>query len=289
MATPPATKKGPKTGQKTTFLVQSWRDFANSFASSLTRLAAWRCAFLAKFLVWGFSLASVTGKAICLLSGGLDSTTCLALARQQGLACYALSFDYGQRHRHELVAAAAVARQLGALDHKVAQIDLRAFGGSALTDNLDVPKHDSVTELGAGIPITYVPARNTIFLSFALAYAEVTGAKHIFIGVNAVDYSGYPDCRPEYIAAYAAMANLATKAGVEETERLQIHTPLITMSKAEIIHAGLQAGADFSLTHSCYDPGPDGRPCLHCDSCLLRAKGFADAGRPDPLLARFGL
>ena len=224
-------------------------------------------------------------RAICLLSGGLDSTTCLAVARQEGFETYALSFNYGQRHHQELAAAERVAADLGAHAFRVAHIDLRAFGGSALTAEIDVPKHRSAAEMGSGIPITYVPARNTIFLSFALAYAEVVSAEAIFIGVNAVDYSGYPDCRPEFIQAFEHMANLATKTGVEGHTNLTIRTPLITLSKAEIIHLGLAAGADFSLTHSCYDPTPDGRPCGQCDSCLLRAKGFADAGLADPLLS----
>lgn len=223
-------------------------------------------------------------RAICLLSGGLDSTTCLAVARQEGFETYALSFDYGQRHHQELAAAERVAAHLGAHVFRVAHIDLRAFGGSALTAEIDVPKHRSAAEMGSGIPITYVPARNTIFLSFALAYAEVVGADAIFIGVNAVDYSGYPDCRPEFIHAFERMANLATKTGVEGHTKLSIRTPLITLSKAEIIHLGLAAGADFSLTHSCYDPTPVGRPCGQCDSCLLRAKGFAEACLADPAL-----
>jgi len=223
-------------------------------------------------------------RAICLLSGGLDSATCLAVARCEGFETYALSFDYGQRHRQELAAAERVAAHLGAHAHRVARIDLRVFGGSALTDDIDVPKHRSASEMGAGIPITYVPARNTIFLSFALAWAEVVEAETIFIGVNAVDYSGYPDCRPAFIDAFARMANLATRAGVEGCSRLAIRTPLIELTKAGIIQLGLSTGVDFGLTHSCYDPAPDGRPCGECDSCLLRAKGFADAGVADPLL-----
>jgi 7-cyano-7-deazaguanine synthase len=223
-------------------------------------------------------------RAICLLSGGLDSATCLAVARREGYESYALSFDYGQRHRQELAAAERVAAHLGAHAHRVARIDLRVFGGSALTDDIDVPKHRSASEMGAGIPITYVPARNTIFLSFALAWAEVVEAETIFIGVNAVDYSGYPDCRPAFIDAFARMANLATKAGVEGRSRLAIRTPLIELTKAGIIQLGLSTGVDFGLTHSCYDPAPDGRPCGECDSCLLRAKGFAEAGVVDPLL-----
>jgi 7-cyano-7-deazaguanine synthase len=228
-------------------------------------------------------------KAVCLLSGGLDSATCLGVARRDGFESYALSFDYGQRHICEVEAAARVAGSLGAVDHRVAHIDLRMFGGSALTAGIDVPKHKSVDEIDAGIPITYVPARNTIFLSFAMAWAEVLGASEIFLGVNAVDYSGYPDCRPEFIRAFESMANLATKTGVEGTTRLKIHTPLIDLSKADIIRLGLDCGVDYALTHSCYDPGPGGRPCGACDSCLLRAKGFAEAGVADPLLARYGL
>jgi len=219
-----------------------------------------------------------------LLSGGLDSSTCLALARREGYECYALSFDYGQRHRVELEAAARVAAALGVREQRTAVIDLRAFGGSALTADIDVPKSRSVTEMGAGIPITYVPARNTIFLSYALAWAEVLEASDIFIGVNALDYSGYPDCRPEFIHAYEHMANLATKSGVEGRTRIEIHTPLIALSKADIVRLGAEVGLDFGLTHSCYDPGLDGRACGECDSCLLRAKGFAEAGVSDPLV-----
>jgi len=219
--------------------------------------------------------------AVCLLSGGLDSSTCLALARRDGYACYALSFDYGQRHRIELQAAARVATALGAERHLVIRTGLDAFGGSALTADIAVPKGRSAAEMGQGIPITYVPARNTIFLSFALAWAEVLEAEDIFIGVNALDYSGYPDCRPEFIAAYEAMANLATKAGVEGRTRVTIHTPLIQLSKAQIVRLGHELGLDFSLTHSCYDPSPDGRPCGTCDSCLLRRKGFEEAGIED--------
>jgi 7-cyano-7-deazaguanine synthase len=221
--------------------------------------------------------------AICLLSGGLDSATCLAVARQEGFDCYALSFDYGQRHRVELDAARHVARALGAVEHKVATIDLRLFGGSALTADIAVPKGRSDRQMGQGIPVTYVPARNTIFLSFALAYAEVTHAADIFLGVNAVDYSGYPDCRPEFIAAFEKLANLATKAGVEGESRFQIHTPLIALSKAQIVRLGVKLGVDYSLTHSCYDPSPDGRSCGLCDSCRLRRAGFEAAGLPDPL------
>lgn len=221
--------------------------------------------------------------AVCLLSGGLDSATCLGVARREGFDCYALSFDYGQRHRIELEAAARVAKQLGAREHRIARIDLRAFGGSALTADIDVPKHNNVEELSTGIPITYVPARNTIFLSYALAWAEVLGASDIFIGVNAIDYSGYPDCRPEFIAAFEAMANLATKTGVEGKTRLQIHTPLAKLDKAGIVKLGAQVSVDFSQTHSCYDPDANGRPCGRCDSCLLRLKGFREAGFTDPL------
>jgi len=221
-------------------------------------------------------------RAVCLVSGGLDSATTLAFARRDGWACYALSFDYGQRHRIELEAAARVARSLGAVEHKTAVIDLRLFGGSALTAEIDVPKDRPAAAMTRGIPITYVPARNTIFLSFALAWAEVLDSADIFIGVNAVDYSGYPDCRPEYIAAFERMANLATKAGVEGAHKLTVHTPLIALSKAGIIRAGLSLGVDYSLTHSCYDPAADGRACGHCDSCLIRLAGFAAAGAVDP-------
>ncbi len=219
--------------------------------------------------------------AVCLLSGGLDSSTCLALARRQGYTCYALSFDYGQRHRIELAAAARVAAALGAARHLVLKTGLDAFGGSALTADIDVPKSRSAEAMSTGIPITYVPARNTIFLSFALAWAEVLQSSDIFIGVNALDYSGYPDCRPEFIQAYERMANLATKAGVEGRTRVQIHTPLLQLSKAEIVKLAHSLGLDFSLTHSCYDPSPDGRPCGQCDSCILRRKGFEEAGIAD--------
>jgi 7-cyano-7-deazaguanine synthase len=222
-----------------------------------------------------------TSKAVCLLSGGLDSATCLALARREGYACYALSFDYGQRHRVELEAAARVAAAFGAERHMVARIGLDAFGGSALTADIAVPKGRSTADMGHGIPSTYVPARNTIFLSFALAWAEVLGSSDIFIGVNALDYSGYPDCRPEYIEAYERMANLATKAGVEGRARLKIHTPLLRLNKAQIVKLAQELGVPFGLTHSCYDPGPDGRACGQCDACLLRAKGFLEAGLED--------
>jgi 7-cyano-7-deazaguanine synthase len=224
-------------------------------------------------------------RAICLLSGGLDSSTCLAIARTGGFACYCLSFDYGQRHAQELRAAANVARQLGAKEHRTVKIDLRTFGGSALTGDIDVPKDRDERRMAAGIPITYVPARNTIFLAFALAYTEVNGAGDIFLGVNAIDYSGYPDCRPEFIAAFEQMANLATKAAVEGISRFKIHTPLIQMTKAEIVRKAVELGVPLSLTHSCYDPDAAGRPCGRCDSCALRRKGFEEAGVTDPLLA----
>ena len=220
-------------------------------------------------------------KAVCLLSGGLDSSTCLALARREGYACYALTFDYGQRHRYELEAAARVAAAIGVERSVVTRIGLAAFGGSALTSDIAVPKGRSAAEMGVGIPITYVPARNTIFLSFALAWAETLESSDIFIGVNALDYSGYPDCRPEYIEAYARMANLATRAGVEGRTRLKIHTPLIGLTKAEIVKLARDLGVPFGLTHSCYDPGAGGRPCGQCDACLLRAKGFQEAGIED--------
>jgi 7-cyano-7-deazaguanine synthase len=223
--------------------------------------------------------------AVVLLSGGLDSATVLAVARSEGYLPYALSFRYGQRHHVELDAARRVAEAQGVARHIIVDIDLRQFGGSALTSDTPVPHHASVDELDDSIPVTYVPARNTIFLSFALAWAEILEASDVFIGVNALDYSGYPDCRPEYIAAYEGMANLATRAGVEGRQKLSIHTPLIQLSKAEIIDLGLSLGVDYGLTHSCYDPGPDGQPCGTCDSCLLRAKGFREAGRPDPALA----
>jgi 7-cyano-7-deazaguanine synthase len=212
----------------------------------------------------------------------LDSATSLAYARREGFDCFALSFDYQQRHRVELEAARKVAASLGAVKHLIVPIDLRLFGGSALTSEIDVPK----TGVGAGIPVTYVPARNTIFLALALAWAEVLGCSDIFIGVNAIDYSGYPDCRPEFITAFERMANLATKAGVEGRTRMHIHTPLIHLSKSGIINLGREVGVDFRLTHSCYDPDERGRPCGLCDSCRLRLKGFADAGIQDPLQYR---
>lgn len=218
-------------------------------------------------------------KAVVLYSGGLDSSTCLAMAADKGFAPYAISFSYGQRHSFELEVAKANARQLGATEHLVVDFDLRLMGGSALTADIDVPKQG----VGVEIPVTYVPARNTIFLSFALGWAEVLGAFDIYIGVNALDYSGYPDCRPEYIAAFQTMANLATKAGVEGSGRFSIHTPLIAMTKAEIITTGLALGVDYGLTHSCYDPSPAGLSCGQCDSCRLRLKGFAEAGLKDPL------
>ncbi len=218
---------------------------------------------------------------MCLLSGGLDSATCLAFARREGFECYALSFDYGQRHRIELEAAAKVAGRLGAARHVIAQISLDAFGGSALTSEIAVPKARSFAEMGEGIPVTYVPARNTIFLSFALAWAEVLESSDIFIGVNALDYSGYPDCRPGFIEAYQRMANLATKAGVEGRTHLVIHTPLIQLTKSQIVKLGRELGVPFGLTHSCYDPLPGGRPCGQCDACLLRRKGFEEAGIED--------
>ena len=227
--------------------------------------------------------------AVVLLSGGLDSATVLAIARQQGYEPYALSFRYGQRHAVELEAAKRVAGAASVARHVIAEIDLRTFGGSALTDELDVPHHDSVNDLDPdGIPITYVPARNTVFLSFALAWAETLGSSDVFIGVSALDYSGYPDCRPEYIAAYETMANLATKAGVEGTQKLKVHTPLINLTKSETIARGLELGVDYSLTHSCYDPSTDGRACGTCDSCLLRGRGFAELGLPDPALESVG-
>jgi len=225
-------------------------------------------------------------RVVVLLSGGLDSATVLAIARREGYACHALSFAYGQRHAYELKAAKRVAAALGAVEHRVTAIDLRAFGGSALTDEIEVPKGRAPEEMAHGIPITYVPARNTIFLSFALAWAEVLGASDIFLGVNALDYSGYPDCRPEYIEAFEKMANLATKAGVEGRQHLKIHTPLIALTKAQIIARGLALGVDYALTSSCYDPSPSGAPCEACDSCLLRRKGFRENGIEDPLVSR---
>jgi 7-cyano-7-deazaguanine synthase len=225
------------------------------------------------------------GRAVVLVSGGLDSATCLALAAQAGHEVYALSFDYGQRHRRELEAAAVLAKHFAARRHVVARLDLREFGGSALTDDIGVPKASAGSPVAAGIPVTYVPARNTIFLSVALGWAEVLQAETIHIGVNAVDYSGYPDCRPEFIAAFERMALLATKGGVEGTWRVRVETPLLKLGKGEIVRLGMGAGVDFGLTWSCYDPTPAGLSCGACDSCRLRAKGFEEAGLPDPLLA----
>jgi 7-cyano-7-deazaguanine synthase len=237
-------------------------------------------------------------KAVCLVSGGLDSSTCLGIARRNGYDCYALSFDYGQRHLIELESAARVAKHFHACEHRVARIDLRVFGGSALTAEIDVPKHRSsearhraaasvvprkTEDMTSAIPITYVPARNTIFLSFAMAWAEVLESSDIFIGVNSIDYSGYPDCRPEFVAAFEKMANLATKSAVEGRTHLRIHTPLAHLDKAEIVRLGAEVGVDFAMTHSCYDPGEGGRPCGECDSCVLRRKGFEEAGIRDPL------
>jgi 7-cyano-7-deazaguanine synthase len=244
--------------------------------------------------------------AIVLSSGGLDSTTCLAIARHEGFSpLYSLSFDYGQRHRHELDGAAKVAKHFGVAEHRVIKIDLRQFGGSALTADIAVPKDRDESQMAGDIPITYVPARNTIFLSYALGWAEVLGVRDVFIGVNAIDYSGYPDCRPEFIAAFEAMANLATRMTTKQkwqgargegreqkTEQkigtgaifhpFKIHTPLIHLTKAQIIRQGTELGVDYSMTHSCYDPDAQGRACGRCDSCLLRKKGFAEAGVPDP-------
>jgi 7-cyano-7-deazaguanine synthase len=225
----------------------------------------------------------VSPTAIVLLSGGLDSATTLAIAKDKGFQPVTLSFDYGQRHRIELDRACILSGRMGAVEHKVIEIDLKQFGGSALTDAIDVPAHRSDLEMTSEIPITYVPARNTIFLSYALAYAEVRQAHDIFIGVTAVDYSGYPDCRPEYISAYETMANLATKEGVEGKKRLKIHTPLIDLTKARIIQKGLELGVDYSLTHSCYNPDDNGTACGVCDSCQLRLKGFKETGVIDPV------
>ena len=226
--------------------------------------------------------------AVVLLSGGLDSATTLAIAIREGFDAYAISFRYGQRHAIELDCAARIAAAQGACEHVVVDFDLRTFGGSALTADIAVPKDRAPTDMARGIPVTYVPARNTIFLSFALAYAETRGATDAFLGVNALDYSGYPDCRPDYIAAFERMANLATRAGVEGAQPFVLHTPLIALTKADIVRRGLSLGVDYSLTCSCYDPAPDGAPCRRCDACLLREKGFAEAGVADPLLKRFG-
>lgn len=244
-------------------------------------------------------------KAVVLLSGGLDSATVLAIAKSEGYEVSAISFNYGQRHQFELQRARQLAEKAGVKNHVVVDINLAQFGGSALTDEIDVPKHDSADDIGSEIPVTYVPARNTVFLSLALAFAETQGAVDIFIGVNALDYSGYPDCRPEFIQAYEAMANLATKVGVENTEansqsydakssaeersgtrRIRIHTPLIDLTKAQIIERGLGLGVDYGITISCYDPGEDGRPCEHCDACLLRIRGFEQNGMRDPSLSK---
>jgi 7-cyano-7-deazaguanine synthase len=221
-------------------------------------------------------------RAVVLLSGGIDSTTTLAIAIAEGYQTYALSFDYGQRHQIETEAARRVADSLGVTQHRIAKIDLRVFGGSALTDDVDVPKQRADKQIAHGIPVTYVPARNTIFLAYALAWAEIIPASDIFLGVNAIDYSGYPDCRPEFIEAFESLANLATKAGVEG-RRFRIHTPLIKFSKAETIRKAAEIGVDLSLTHSCYDPSPEGVACGECDSCLLRLKGFREAGIKDPI------
>jgi 7-cyano-7-deazaguanine synthase len=221
-------------------------------------------------------------KAVVLLSGGLDSTTVLAIAQHEGYLAYALSFRYGQRHEAELAAAAQVASDLGVEQHLIAEVNLNVFGGSALTADIEVPKERSGAEMAQGIPVTYVPARNTVFLSIALAWAEVLEADDIFVGVNALDYSGYPDCRPEYVRAFEHMANLATKAAVEGRQRIRIHAPLIELSKAQIIQRGIALNINYGLTHSCYDPDDQGRACGRCDSCLLRMKGFREAGVPDP-------
>ena len=228
-------------------------------------------------------MSNTNPKAIVLLSGGLDSATCLAIAREQGFQPLALSFRYGQRHAVELASAERVAKSQGVSEHRTVEIDLRLFGGSALTSDIAVPKHSAAEEIGLDIPLTYVPARNTIFLSFALAFAEVAGASDIFIGVNTLDYSGYPDCRPEYIAAFEQLANLATKSAVEGQQRVKIHTPLIDLTKSQIIRRGLDLGVDYSLTSSCYDPDAAGAACGHCDSCLLRLRGFAEIGVADPI------
>lgn len=221
-------------------------------------------------------------KAIVLLSGGLDSTTTLAIAKSEGYAVNALTFKYGQRHQAEIAAARRIAERFAVDQHVVANIDLCTFGGSALTSDIPVPKNRELADIGHGIPVTYVPARNTIFLSFALAWAEVLGSSDIFIGVNALDYSGYPDCRPEYIEAYQRMANLATKAAVSEDQELKIHTPLIQLTKAQIIKKGVELGVDYALTITCYDPSPGGKACGQCDACLLRLKGFTEVGLGDP-------
>ena len=222
-------------------------------------------------------------KAVILLSGGLDSATTLAIAQNDGFTPYGLTFSYGQRHQFEIGASQKIAEACNLTDHIITEIDLRAFGGSALTDDIDVPKDRSESTMSGSIPVTYVPARNTIFLSFALAWAEVLQSNDIFLGVNSMDYSGYPDCRPEYIQSFQSMANLATKAGVEGTQSITIHTPLISMTKEEIIRKGLELGVDYSLTHSCYDPDKAGNACGRCDSCSIRLKGFQEAGTADPI------
>ncbi len=228
------------------------------------------------------NIMALKQKAVVLSSGGIDSTTAMAVAKKEGYEIYSLSFFYGQRHAFELKAAQKVSEALGAARHLVINIDLKKIGGSSLTDDIDVPKDRNEAEMIQNIPVTYVPARNTIFLSFALAWAEVLGSSDIFIGVNAIDYSGYPDCRPGYIEAFERMANLATKAGVEGDISIRIRTPLIRMTKAQIIQKGIELGVDYALTHSCYDPSPDGRACGRCDSCFLRRKGFQEAGVSDP-------
>ncbi len=230
-----------------------------------------------------FSMSSSSKKAVVLLSGGLDSTTVLAIARKEGYLVHALSFDYGQNHRLELDAARRIAEQAGVERHVIAKVDLRSFGGSALTSDTPVPKNRATEEMATGIPVTYVPARNTVFLALALAWAETLGATDIFIGVNALDYSGYPDCRPEFIEAFERVANLGTKIGSEEHHPIHIHTPLIAMTKREIVQTGLKLGVDYSLTITCYDPSPDGSACGACDACQLRLKGFAEAGQTDPV------
>jgi 7-cyano-7-deazaguanine synthase len=223
-------------------------------------------------------------KAVILLSGGLDSATCLAIAKQDGYELHALSFNYGQRHKFEIEAAKSVAKSIGAKNHINLTIDLRAFGGSALTDDIEVPKERDANQISDEIPITYVPARNTIFLSFGLAFAETIKSNDIFIGVNALDYSGYPDCRPEYIESFEKMAQLATQSGIEKNNQITIHTPLIQLTKAEIIKTGLALGVNYGITHSCYDPVDKGNPCRACDACQIRLKGFLDAGLSDPLV-----
>jgi 7-cyano-7-deazaguanine synthase len=225
-------------------------------------------------------------KAVVLLSGGLDSTTVAAMAREQGFQVYALSFDYGQNHKIELESAQRVAAKMGVQQHAIVKVDLRSFGGSALTGELPVPKHRTAEDIGRGVPVTYVPARNTVFLSLALAWAETLGATDIFLGVNALDYSGYPDCRPEFIRAFETLANLGTKMGTEDGKRITIHTPLIAMTKKQIVEAGLRLGVDYAMTTSCYDPDERGEACSACDACLLRLKGFSEAGVADPAVYR---